>query len=289
MKDLTVRDVHDIYKIIADFAASHGEPLVPYGVRDEHLLESALSRQHTGFGDQEKYSDVRQVGASLLFGICNDHPFHNGNKRTALVSTLAFLAQNGYIPKNAKHKDFEELVLAVSRHSLDDFALEYRLDKYSIVREIYKNYDPYERLVMDDEISIIYQWFIKHTRLEEIQERPIPLRKLRRILERHGCELEIRPGSKIDIYREVTTSVRLFSFLKDKTKFKTQLTYYGENQLIDSSGLRKIRADLQLTPKHGIDSRVFYDGEEALDFQLVEYCKILVAEYKNLLERLARK
>ena len=94
LKTLNVEEVlriHDI--LVEDFLASN-DPISPAGVRSEQLLESAVSRQWTGLGQILKYPTPVESAATLLYGICGDHPFHNGNKRTALVSMLAHLDKN---------------------------------------------------------------------------------------------------------------------------------------------------------------------------------------------------
>jgi len=281
MRPLDSQDVCAIYKVIAEFAKELGEPIHPFGIRDKNLLESAVSRQHTGFGGIQKYSDIRQIAASLLFGICNDHPFHNGNKRTALVCTLSFLAENGYTPQGTRHKDFEDLVLATSSHNLSSFAKNHGLEKkHSQVRDIIKRTGANCKS-MDDEVDIVFHWLARHTRHEELKERPIPFRRLRQILTKFDCEFAKSPDSKISIRREVTSTQRLLGIFKRTEQLKTHLTYYGENHTMDVGSLKKIRSDLHLSAKHGCDSRDFYDNQAVVDSLLVEY--------KNILQRLAKK
>ncbi len=65
------------------------------GVRDESLLESALARPqqcHT-YGDPPP--DLADLAASLAFGLARNHPFIDGNKRTAAVACEAFIMLNG--------------------------------------------------------------------------------------------------------------------------------------------------------------------------------------------------
>lgn len=77
--------------------AAHDEQLAEHGgaegVRDMGLLESALARPKNlaAYGDP----DVTELAASLAFGIAKNHPFVDGNKRTALVALETFLALNG--------------------------------------------------------------------------------------------------------------------------------------------------------------------------------------------------
>lgn len=64
------------------------------GIRDEGLLESALAkpRQLHNYGDPPP--DLAALAASLAFGLARNHPFVDGNKRTAHVCYRAFLALN---------------------------------------------------------------------------------------------------------------------------------------------------------------------------------------------------
>src|SRR5690606_12739141 len=65
------------------------------GIRDEGMLESALARpqQLHAYGDPPP--DVADLAASLAFGLARNHPFVDGNKRTAAVACETFLLLNG--------------------------------------------------------------------------------------------------------------------------------------------------------------------------------------------------
>lgn len=77
--------------------AIHDEQLADHGggagVRDEGLLESALSRPKNLFGYEA--AGLSQLAAAYAYGICRNHPFVDGNKRTSLVVAELFLALNG--------------------------------------------------------------------------------------------------------------------------------------------------------------------------------------------------
>ena len=78
--------------------AIHDEQLAEHGgqpgVRDQGLLESALSRPR----HQLEYGEpsIPRLAASYTFGISRNHPFLDGNKRTSLVVAELFLELNGY-------------------------------------------------------------------------------------------------------------------------------------------------------------------------------------------------
>ncbi|MBL4638897.1 MAG: type II toxin-antitoxin system death-on-curing family toxin [Kordiimonadaceae bacterium] len=65
------------------------------GVRDATLLESALRKPKNLYHYGEPKSDIAAMAAAYAFGICNNHPFVDGNKRTAFVICQLFLKLNG--------------------------------------------------------------------------------------------------------------------------------------------------------------------------------------------------
>jgi death-on-curing protein len=64
------------------------------GVRDEKLLESALARPQQLHAYRDPPADFADLAASLAYGLARNHPFVDGNKRTAAVCCEAFLAIN---------------------------------------------------------------------------------------------------------------------------------------------------------------------------------------------------
>jgi len=77
--------------------AIHDEQLAEHGgapgVRDDGLLDSALARplNRVGYGDP----DIAELGALHAIAITRNHPFVDGNKRTAFAALFMFLALNG--------------------------------------------------------------------------------------------------------------------------------------------------------------------------------------------------
>src|SRR5437773_1714108 len=78
----------------------HHESLARYGgaagLRERHLLLSALAQPEASFGGVFLHADVFEMAAAYLFHLAQNHPFVDGNKRIALASALAFLHLNGY-------------------------------------------------------------------------------------------------------------------------------------------------------------------------------------------------
>ncbi|MDI1297581.1 type II toxin-antitoxin system death-on-curing family toxin [Methylotenera sp.] len=105
--------------------AVHDEQLAEHGglsgVRDEGLLISALARpEHLA-----AYStpDFAELAASYGYGIARNHPFIDGNKRTAFVATLLFLHFNGFSLKATDtDKVLTMLKVAAGEITESDFA-----------------------------------------------------------------------------------------------------------------------------------------------------------------------
>lgn len=94
--------IHD--RMIRRFGGSHG-------IRDVGLLESAVGRPQATFDGNDLYPTIFEKASALLQSLLKNHPFVDGNKRTALTSAGIFLKMNGYRLMNT-HK--EEVKFAVS-------------------------------------------------------------------------------------------------------------------------------------------------------------------------------
>ena len=82
------------YLTVAEVLAIHADQIERYGgsqgVRDYGLLEAALYRPQTGY-----YADLIEEAAALWESLAQNHPFVDGNKRTAFAVTYTFLIVNG--------------------------------------------------------------------------------------------------------------------------------------------------------------------------------------------------
>jgi death-on-curing protein len=88
------------------------------GLRDLGLLQSALAIPETTFEGEFLHGTVFEMAAAYLFHLARNHPFVDGNKRTALMSTLVFLGLNGH-RLDAEPESLYELVDGVAAGSLD--------------------------------------------------------------------------------------------------------------------------------------------------------------------------
>ena len=90
MKYLTVKDVLLLHHLaIEETGGSHG-------IRDLSLIESAVNRPKASFAGQDLYPTIFEKAGALCQSLIKNHPFVDGNKRTALYATMTFLELNGY-------------------------------------------------------------------------------------------------------------------------------------------------------------------------------------------------
>ncbi len=77
------------------------------GIRDMGLVEAAIGRMNSGWGDDEFYPTLFDKAAALLDSIIHNHPFIDGNKRTALFAASTLLELNdwelSFSPTEAVH------------------------------------------------------------------------------------------------------------------------------------------------------------------------------------------
>jgi death on curing protein len=101
--------------------AAHREQLAEHGggqgVRDERLLDSAMARAPNlaAYGEP----DAAALAATYAYGIARNHPFVDGNKRTAAVVSETFLVLNGYA-LNATDAELVVAFLALASGDLSE-------------------------------------------------------------------------------------------------------------------------------------------------------------------------
>lgn len=84
------------------------------GVRDEGLLESALMKPQNLFLYSATDVDYSRLAASYAYGIATNHPFIDGNKRTALVVSLTFLYTHGYVFSGSYEDEYSVFIKVAS-------------------------------------------------------------------------------------------------------------------------------------------------------------------------------
>ena len=114
-------DIDDVLEIHANQIAEHGGS---EGLRDPDLLDSAVAQPMAAFGGQFLNRDLFEMAAALLTSLVMNHPFVDGNKRTAVASALTFLDLNGYsIEPSSQHLEdavFELIAGLIGKNDLAD-------------------------------------------------------------------------------------------------------------------------------------------------------------------------
>ena len=104
--------------------AIHAEVLAAHdggtGLREAALLESAVAAPQATMMGEPLFTDPLEIAAAYLFYLCRNHPFVDGNKRTALATCLVFLSENDLLPDEKLDTDaWEALTLDVAASRLD--------------------------------------------------------------------------------------------------------------------------------------------------------------------------
>jgi death-on-curing protein len=114
--------------------AIHGRQLAEHGgsagVRDEGLLASALARPKQLFAHGGAEATLSRLAAAYAYGIARNHPFVDGNKRTAFVVSLLFLRLNG-LALEASQEEKYEVFMALAAGRLDEQGLSSWIEKHA--------------------------------------------------------------------------------------------------------------------------------------------------------------
>src|SRR5690348_12806326 len=89
-----------------------------HGLRDLGRLEAAIATQTQAVFGQELYTTLPAKAAALIRGIIADHPFVDGNKRTAMLAGITFLRENNLYFDAAKG-EVEDFAVRVATEHLD--------------------------------------------------------------------------------------------------------------------------------------------------------------------------
>ena len=204
------------------------------------------------------------ASAALLHSVILNHPFHNGNKRTAIVAMLVFLDENGLV-LTCTEKELFQIVLQIAKHRLPDCI-----------------YEEGETVTdrSDREVLSIARWVYSNSREIEVGNKPIQWRRLKHILNQYDCTIEHAGGNKLNIKRTKTEKRRL-GRLK-VTQLRTQVHCGGDGRDAEANTVLKIRKDLHLDEENGgIDTAVFYRAETSTTDEFIN-------KYRKTLKRLSK-
>ena len=126
MKKITFLTLVEVVEIHSDQIQHYGGS---EGIRDMNLLSSAVAMPYVSFSGMFLHSDLYEMAAAYAFHICQNHPFVDGNKRTALASALIFLELNGVSVSDSQGK-LDEAVVSLASGDVN------KVDFAKILREL---------------------------------------------------------------------------------------------------------------------------------------------------------
>lgn len=232
-----------IHEYLTEYFENADDPITPHGIKHQELLESAVARPFQTAGGKDCYTDIFEKSAALFHSMINNHPFHNGNKRTALLSTVVFLDSNYYWLDKCDDDEMYEFTRKVAAHEISDNR--------------------------DDELSIIKNWFYVNSRRRKKGEQRLKFYDLKEILHRFDCELGDLSGKTVDIKKdgEIVTTI-----------LKKGVQGFEE---YDQAYIGELRKRLKLTDEYGIDSTRFY-GQKGLSESMNEFMQMRSNVMKEL-------
>lgn len=217
---LTVNEVIEIHGILTDWFEASEDPILPPGVKSIELLESAIGRPTQTVDGKDAYPSAFEKAAALFHSLANNHAFHNGNKRIALVSTQAFLAQGSQWLDYSSDEEMFEFTRKTAAHELTD-------DR-------------------TDEFPYIVEWLKANCRKAIKGEHPLKYGELKDRLAEFGFTIDPPDRELLWVYKGGERVERINK--QGINGFRPYHTDY-------IAGLRK---RLDLTPEHGVDSAKFY-------------------------------
>lgn len=210
------------------------DPISPPGVKDKGLLESAIARPFMTVGGKDAFPSVLEKSAALFHGIISNHSFYNGNKRTALLATLYFLGDNGYIVNRCDDDEMFEFTRKVAAHDICN-------DR-------------------NEELSVIRDWLDRNSRKQIKGEKRLKFNELKDILTRFNYQvIDDKMNFEIKKDDEFITKI-----------MKKGMT--GKDDY-DQVYLSELRRRLSLTAEYGIDSAMFY-GNKGVAEELNEFMEM---------------
>ncbi|MBL0209859.1 MAG: hypothetical protein IPQ13_02930 [Holophagaceae bacterium] len=264
--------VLELHRGLVAFSAATEAPVKDLGLRDEVLLEAAVSRQFQSTGLLMEGSDPREKTAALLQGLLDELPFYDGNAQTALLATLIHLDLNGFAPNQVSHDDLYRLVSALITHETGELPL--RGAKAASRKAGVK-------ATHEDELSRVFQWLMANSRWADRREYPLPLPELKRLLNGLDADLGDPAAGQIEVLKADAQTEKRFLGLGSKTVSRMvpvmKFPDPGEDGLVSANILRDIQKALGLSSQ---DEKPLYDW--------LAKVQSFLRQYQTLWPRLAK-
>lgn len=255
--------VLELHRALVTFSAETEAPVKDLGLRDELLLEAAVSRQFQSTGLLLEGSDPREKTAALLQGLLDELPFYDGNAQTALLVTLMHLDSNGFAPNQVSHDDLYRLIHALITHETNELPL--KGAKAASRKAGVK-------ATQEDELSRVFQWLMANSRWADHREYPLPLAELKRLLNAQDADLTDSVAGQFEVLKADAQTEKRFLGLGSKTVSRMipvlKIPDPGEDSLVSANSLRDIQKALGLS---GLDDKSMYDWPAKIQSFLRQY------------------
>lgn len=259
-----LKDVLRAHFLIADYFYTEDYGLGGVGPKDQNLLHSAIYRQFVSFDGVDKWKNSYERCATLVFGIVKDHPFHDANKRTALLTLLHFLSKMKRFP-TVKQIELEDLIVDLAENNLR---------KHRRFIDLSKNGS-------DPEVYFLSDYLRRNSRAMDTSFKSITYNQLNQCLKRHGYYLDNIKNGTIELCRDIEKRRHIFApkELVQERVLPSISFQKGWKSQASKAVVTRIREAAKLNVANGIDSAIFF-GE-------VDPLYSLIDEYRNPLQRLA--
>lgn len=250
---LTAYQVDDIHDKLIEAYADDSDPIEP-GKRDGgQLLESAITRPLTSWGGAAKYKTVHEAAAALTHSLVHNHPYIDGNKRTATVALLAFLNENKKTLLVSENEELFDKVKALAEHQLARAGSSGEFSR-----------EP------DAEVATLAKW-IKEMTSERFKA--LKWWKFKTILQRHNCTIREGTGLTVTISRSVHNASR-HSKRRTGGNLVSSVNIRSDGHELDRRQVRRICKDLGLDHNGGFD---IHTDQEIASF---------INEWRDVLDKL---
>ncbi len=255
--------VLELHRALVAFSSGTESPVKDLGLRDEFLLEAAVSRQFQSTGLLLEGSDPREKTATLLQGLVDELPFYDGNAQTTLLTMLMHLDLNGFGLNQVSHDDLYRLISALISHETNNLPL--KGAKAASRKAGVK-------ATQEDELSRIFQWLMANTRWSDRREYPLPLSELKRLLNNQDADLSDPSAGQIEVLKAEAQTEKRFLGLGSKSVSRMipvmKFADPGEGGLVSANILRDAQKALGSS---GQDDRPLYDWPAKVQSFLRQY------------------
>lgn len=217
------KQISFIHDYLVRFFEESEDPISPPGIKSEESLRSAIARPFMSVGGKDAYPGIFLKAAALFHSIINNHSFHNGNKRTALLTTIVFLSDNNWWISRANDDELFEFTRQAAAHELCENR--------------------------DNELSFIADWFRSNCRRRVTHNNQLKYSRLSQILNNFGFSTVENDKNRVEI-RDTND------------QYVTEIIKKGKagKEDYDVQYIAKLRKKLKLTDEYGVDSECFYGG-----------------------------